>query len=385
MFLKKLLYLTLVVALIGSYQDLEAAKKKNKNFEFAATGDFDYANPLAPGYLDSWQHTQTVNIIHDINKSAAKFTLGVGDSGNSSPKTQEYIDIKKREVFDLFERPFITTLGDNDWSQTRSVTPPFFTQLETLQASRVTYFSDNKSLGKKKFKVVRQKGFPENQRFMYRDIVFATFHTVGEYDQIMPLDGVPSQDVIDAEYIKRRDANLRWISKTFACAKSKHAKGIVFCTQADHWYRDTLTPTFYNGYVNQYKKKPIDTVATSNFQPYYELFRQECLAFGKVEFEDVFVSQAVGYQPRPVGGKPVLVIYGDSHRFTMDSPMVYPPGGFAGENQSGQWDAFQAWDMPNYLELQVLGSPRQGWAKIKVDFDDPQLFSIGRGPIPRTF
>ncbi|MCE5293603.1 MAG: hypothetical protein LLF94_03190 [Chlamydiales bacterium] len=372
-----------IIALIAcSQQPVEAAN--SKNFEFAATGDFDYANPLAPGYLKTWQHTQTVNIIEDINNSPVKFTLGVGDNGNSSPKTQEYIDIKKREVFDLFKRPFITTLGDNDWSQTRSVTPPFFTQLETLQASRITYFSGNKSLGQKKFKVVRQKNFPENQRFIYRDIVFATFHTVGEYDKITPLNGVPSQAVIDSEYIARRDANLEWISKTFACARKKNAKAVVFCTQADHWQRDTLDPTFYNGYVNQYKKNPIDTPNESNFQPYYELLRNESLNFGNVEFEDIFVSQTIGYQQRPVGGKPVLVIYGDSHRFTIDSPMNYPPGGFLGYNASGQWDSFQSWDMSNYQEIQVLGSPRQGWVKIKVDFDDPQLFSMARGPIPRT-
>ncbi len=377
--------LAICLSCVSFSQKLEAAKHKNKNFEFAATGDFDYANPLAPDYLESWQHLQTVNIIKDINKSKAKFTLGVGDSGNSSPKTEEYIRLKKEEVFDLFDRPFITTLGDNDWSQTRSVTPPFLTQLETLKASRITYFSGNKSLGKKKLKVVRQKGYPENQRFCYRDIVFATFHTVGEFDKITPLDGVPPQDVIEAEYIDRRDANLEWIRKTFACARKKDAKGIVFCTQADHWYRDTLTPTFYNGYVNQYKKKPLDSLEESNFRLYYELMREESLQFGHVEFENVFVSDVFGYQLRPVGGKPVLVIYGDSHRFTMDSPIIYPPGGFLGENASGQWDAFQSWDMPNYLEIQVLGSPRQGWVKVKVDFDDPQLFSMGRGPIPRTY
>ncbi|MBS0635208.1 MAG: hypothetical protein JSR37_07075 [Verrucomicrobia bacterium] len=367
-------------------QTADAAKHKRncKNFEFAATGDFDYANPLDPGYLTTWQHTQTVNIIEDINRSKAKFTLGVGDSGNSSPKNQEYIDKKKREVFDLFKRPFITTLGDNDWSQTRSIAPPYYTQLQTLEASRVTYFSGNKSLGQKKMKVARQKKYPENQRFVYRGIVFATFHTIGEYDLIIPIDGVPSQEVIEAEYIARRDANLEWIRKAFACARKIDAKGIVFCTQADHWYRDTLTPSFHNGYVNQYKKYPVDTSDRSNFQSYYELMRDESLQFGDVEFEDVFVSNAIGYQPRPVGGKPVLVIYGDSHRFTMDSPIIYPPGGWLGENESGQWDAFQAWDMPNYLEIQVLGSPRQGWVKIKVDFDDPQLFSMGRGPIPRT-
>jgi len=379
-----MLALSLIMLLVCLPSGMQA-KQKNKNFEFAVTGDFDYADPLDPGYLETWQHTQTVNIIKDINKSRAKFTLGVGDSGNSSAKTQEYIDIKKREVLDLFKRPFITTLGDNDWSQTRSVTPPFLTQLEILQATRKTYFSGNKSLGQKKMRVIRQKNYPENQRFCYRDIVFATFHTVGEYDQIIPLDGIPSQDVIEAEYIARRDANLAWIRKAFACARKTHAKGIVFCTQADHWYRDTLTPTFYNGYVNQYKKNPINSVDESNFQRYYELMREESLNFGKVEFEDVFVSDLFGYQRRPVGGKPVLVIYGDSHRFTMDSPIIYPPGGFIGENASGQWDGFNAWDMPNYLEIQTLGSPRQGWVKIKVDFDDPQLFFLGRGPIPRTY
>ncbi len=123
----------------------------------------------------------------------------------------------------------------------------------------------------------------------------------------------------------------------------------------------------------------------SNFQDYYELLREECLSFGKVKFEEVNVSTEIGIQPRPIGGKPVLLIYGDSHRFTLDSPLIYPPGGFFGENESGQWNSFQSWDMPNYLELQVSGNPRQGWSRIKVDFDDPQLFSIGRGPIPKTF
>jgi hypothetical protein len=42
------------------------------------------------------------------------------------------------------------------------------------------------------------------------------------------------------------------------------------------------------------------------------------------------------------------------NRFTIDSPMVYPSGGFAGANQNGQWNGFQAWEIPNYLELQVL-------------------------------
>jgi hypothetical protein len=31
---------------------------------------------------------------------------------------------------------------------------------------------------------------------------------------------------------------------------------------------------------------------------------------------------------RPVGGKPVLLIYGDTHRFTIEKPMAYPLKGF---------------------------------------------------------
>lgn len=365
-----------------SFQRKPSCKANCRRFSFAVFGDIDYTNPLALGYLDTWEHIQAVNVIEAINNDDdIKFTIGIGDYGISDAKTEYTHDLKKSEIFDRFENPVIPTLGDNDWSEINgsSIPPGILTQLDSLQYLRDSWFGTPYSLGQNQFEVIRQDDYPENQMFCYNRIVFATFHTVGSLDKIRPTGGVPSISIIDAEYAARRDANLEWISATFDYARRINAKGIVFGTQADHWDRGAPAPplgNFYNGYVTGFKTRPVNST-TSNFKAYYELMQQEALNFGDVTFEDVVVNGVV--RPRPIGGKSVLLVYGDSHRFTMDTPMVYPIGGWTGNPAINVLDVFTSWDMPNYMEVQTTGFPRQGYTKINVDLKSPQIFSVERG------
>ena len=452
-------------------------------FSFAVFGDVLY--------FQSWENDQVDNMIDDINNDKnVRFTFGVGDYSSESWKTKAEIDAKKIALFDKFKNPVITTLGDNDWSEPTGTYIPGtnLTQLEALNYMRDTWFNTGFSMGQLQTTIERQAGptgtagstgtygptgtfYPENQRFVYGGIVFASFHTVGGADdKITRSSSIPSTSDRDAEWTARRQANLDWINGTFDLAIAQNLKGIVFFTHASHWQRDVGAPTpLFRGNPYGFKNTPANSPNISNYEAYYRTIQDRCLTFGDVTLENIIWNDGVNppvLQPRPVGGKQVLLIYGDDHRTTIDRPMVYPFRGFtragvtntayspgftgsvagttltvsgisssdriltgmgltgpgfvgtptvtrqitidpletggaglkgtylistsqtvplgrlAGITQN--WEQRYGWDMPNYTEIQVPGSPRTGWMKINVNTLDPKLFSYQLGPTPRT-
>jgi hypothetical protein len=125
--------------------------------------------------------------------------------------------------------------------------------------------------------------YVENTLWRKSRVVFAELNITGSNNDLaswgtpLPADAsaYPSQS---EESAARAQANRAWLEKAFATARRTHAAGVILLFQADMW--DTAEPTL-SGY-------------------------------------DALVEQ-IGTLARRFG-KPVLLIDGDSHKFTVDNP-----------------------------------------------------------------
>jgi hypothetical protein len=217
----------------------------------------------------------------------------VGDikAGSRSPCTDEYF-AKIRALFDTFDDPFAYTPGDNEWTDCHAgiKNNGVYTPTERLQKVRSLFYPvPGRTLGVKSMRVLTEAKDPANAAYVENTlwrksrVVFAELNITGSNNDLaswgtpLPADAsaYPSQS---EESAARAQANRAWLEKAFATAKRTHAAGVVLLFQADMW--DTAEPTL-SGY-------------------------------------DALVEQ-IGTLARRFG-KPVLLIDGDSHKFTVDNP-----------------------------------------------------------------
>jgi hypothetical protein len=253
--------------------------------------------------------------------------------------------------------------GDNEWSdchktkQWSSGSP-----LSELAAVRELFFAKpGYSLGTDEMEVTTQAEAytdPADAQFvenvMWKDklnVVFATFNIPGgSNDDADTWTGIFSNTAAQLnERTVREAANLRWLDKTFAYAKSKNARGIVIALQADMW--DT-------------EKYPNLT----NYKPFVQKLANLALSFGK----------------------PVLVLNGDSHVYKVDQPLIAHPtlaAATANCNTQTVCDLSTIHniqpEVPNLTRIVVQGSgdgKKNSWIKLTISTPTysnpkPDLFS----------
>ena len=240
-----------------------------QTFTFAAIGDVPY------GPVDD-----LAQLVDKLNKKPIAFTIHVGDikSGGSLCTDQIFLEVK--EQFDRFEQPLIYTPGDNEWTDCHRFSNGSYDPLERLDKLRSLFFSKPVSLGKHPIALLAQssqnnfKRYVENRRWHHGRLSFATLHQVGSNNNMQP--ELPST----SEFIARNEANIAWMRETFALAKTRGDIAIVLAMQAD---------TFF-GNANK---------ADSGFSSWLSAFEYEARAWNK----------------------PVLLIQGDTHNFTIDQPL----------------------------------------------------------------
>ena len=239
-----------------------------ETFRFFAIGDVPYT---APRQLDE--------LIARINHVPSRFTLHVGDikSGGSLCSDQAFEAVYRQ--FMSFERALIYTPGDNEWTDCHRKNNGPYDPIERLEKLRQIFFGTGKSLGRQPIAVESQSQdagfheFSENLRWHTSGVSFATLHMVGSNNNWQP--ELPSS----SEFGRRNAANIAWMRSTFALAREKGHHAIVFAMQADTSYQDPRAKES-----------------------------------GVAEWVGAFLKEAVDW------GKPVLLIQGDTHRFTVDRP-----------------------------------------------------------------
>ena len=288
-----------------------AAADPSQAIDFVALGDMPYGPDLLSG--PPYRH-----LIDEINALGLPFAIHVGDfkDGLAACSDDEYE--RQYRHFQRFAKALVYTPGDNDWldCQRRGDDP-----LERLQALRQRFFVGARSLGQQPLALQRQgdlmpayRGYVENQRWVHREVVFATFHTVG------PDNGLQARQAdVRAEALARELANAAWIRDTFALASQLPARALVLASQAE-----VLGPLLPHSPGLPRAALVKDSFAVS--------VRQTLLP----------LAEAAGF--------PVLFIHGDHHIYTVDQPF-----------RNGRSQLIQ-----NLWRLQVFGEPRLHAVRVRI-------------------
>jgi len=331
--------------------------KSSCNFFFDALGDLTYSQE---------DYDAVVILINKvINKEKPAFVIHIGDTqpsprGLSRPgitwlpiALNEEQFIAKRNLWWTIKSPFFITPGDNDWTDTIEApspniimpwTPPYPPNpdpISTLEAFRTVFYRQGMNK-QPRFQVCTQRNFIENKRWIYRDVIFMTVHTVSGNNGLNPNNSPfpeARQAIIDESQI-RINANLDWINRAFDLAEELQLRGLVIATQAAF--------DFFN--------------PSSGFSAMIKLIRDRTL-----------------YNYNLKNSMQVLFIYGDAHEFKVSKPLpisgTYPPLEVL-RPDANALPNFTAICVPGaaYKENTFIGFP--GRVKISVDFNSQGLFSV---------
>jgi calcineurin-like phosphoesterase family protein len=347
-------FVALCLALVAGHGDAGNGTPINTGsadtLTLAVYGDWPYgqalfdAAPLLLASINSDPKVRLVLHVGDIHAGTQPCT-GAGLVPPPTTSAPGY----NQAVFELFEQfkdPVVYTPGDNEWTdchksrQLRSGAP-----MSELAAVRSLFFPDpGYTLGGRKKQVLSQAQafdpahpadaqFVENVMWEESRVVFVTLNMPGSNN-----DGLRWTAPFTDEPARLRDvaertaADLRWLSRAFALAKTNGAQAVLIALQADMW-------------------DPAAVVPGGDGLDGYTAFVHE-LAGLTLDF-----------------GKPVLLVNGDSHLYGADHPLADP------HSATGLIHNTQA--VPNLTRITVQGStntPRE-WLRLTVDPRSSEVFS----------
>ncbi len=279
-------------------------------FTIVTLGDAPYGKPE-----EVYKPYET--LIATINGLDPDLVLHVGDTKSGSTSCSDEVLDKQLSFMNSFAAPTLYSVGDNEWTDCHREKAGKFVPTERLDRIRKTYFGDgSKSFGQTKVDVSSQaaEGYPENARMMHKDVMFITAHVVGSNNNFEVRDPAAV-----AEFFARDAADVKWMNESFAAAKD--AKAIVIGIQANMFEFDwnvegDETWLRHSGFTN----------------------------IGKAIIENATTF-----------GKPVLLVYGDSHIYSAGRP--FPT------------------TAPNVLSLQVPGEEQMHAVQVTIDTGTTGVFS----------
>lgn len=342
----------LAIGLIGT---LLAAPATAAQFDFVALGDTAYN---LPGDLPHYQR-----LIDTINAAEPAFTIHVGDIWGARECNEEsYRDTAA--WFARYEAPVVYTPGDNEWTDCRDMrvvrafmgvgspedrqalgeamrfenafaNSAYVDVLAALDTLRGVFYPGPESLGANPMPLARQADaggdFPEmveNARWTRDGVVFATVHVPGSDNDFL------INDEARATAAQRRNrANVAWIAETFAQAMASDAPAVVIALHAG----------MFTGEEG-------------------DSFTGQAIRGGRTGPYGWIVLAIRDYAAR--FGKPVLLINGDFHEFTIDRPFLVDRG----EGEAPLYG--------NITRLQVYGAPEIRAVRVGVDTETPWVFSF---------
>jgi hypothetical protein len=280
-----------------------------KTFSFYAIGDMPYHNPAD---IEKFR-----KLTAEINARKPAFTVHVGDIKNGSTECSDDYFRMMVGLFNAFRSPLIYTPGDNEWTDCGRPKAGGYDPIERLATLRKIFFRNNQSFGKKPLTFSSQharegyEDFVENVMWRKQGITFGTLHVVGSNNDFK---GSPQ---LDAEFLKRDKANLAWIAEIFNTARAHNDAGIVLVMHAAMIYNSNED----NGFTSIVEKLRTET----------EKFR-----------------------------KPVLLLYGDHHRFAVSKPLTDSQGSL----------------ISNFTALMVFGDRDMHAVRIDVNARSREVFSF---------
>jgi hypothetical protein len=219
-----------------------------------------------------------------------------------------------------FREPLRLHPGDNEWTDCHRLPNPSPEEADPLNRRalvRQTFFSDDYSLGREEIPLQRQsEDYPENARWRYGDVTFATLHVVGSNNNRPPTANPTVGN--EEEWRARNEANIAWLKEAFDAAESQNSRAVMLVTQANIF--------------------EADTAQSSGFAEFREALRDETIAFGK----------------------PVALVHGDSHYFRIDKPLYDEDGS----------------RVLNFTRVETFGDKDVHWVRATIDIRDPEVYSF---------
>lgn len=289
-------------------QTLADAPKLQGDFNFALMGDLPYLPEQDPALAA---------LVDAINAdSTVAFTIHDGDIKGGGQPCDDAVYVREAERFSTFENALIYTPGDNEWTDCHRRGGGGFDPLERLAFLRRTFFPDpSRSLGRRPLEIEFQsRAYPENARWEYGGVMFATVHVVGSNNN-RPNGSFEAGN--EEEFQARTAADVEWVRSTFDRAKARRSAGVLVAMQANIIEGDVFDPSG---------------------------FRDLTAALGS-EIADF--------------GKPVVLVHGDTHLFRVDEPLL----------GSGP-------RLENLTRVETFGHPEVGWVRGTIDLSDKDVFSF---------
>jgi hypothetical protein len=286
------------------------------------------------------------NDVAEINADPnVSLVLHLGDIKNGSTVcSDEYFNLI-RTGFNAFVDPLVYTPGDNEWTDCHRANNGGYLPAERLAKIRQVFFDNpGQTLGQHAIEVESQdESFVENVRWSQAGVVFGTLNVPGSNNDWQPWFGTArtaEQALLQtAEFTVRDAADRSWLKQVFRTATKQDAKAVVLGIQADLW-----DPAFSGANA--------DPASFDHFTAFVNELARQALAFGK----------------------PVLLLNGDSHKFTDD----YPLSASAPAYQKTMYGLTQ--DVPNLRRITINGSttPCHEWLKLTVDPGTTGIFTYQR-------
>jgi len=336
-----------------------SARQTTVQYAIGLWGDLPYSAVQAdPG---------VPNLIADMNASNLDFTVHDGDlkAGNgptANPPSVICDDALYTTALGWFKSLKTAAMfvpGDNDWTDCDRPSNGGFDSLERLEHERQLFFGTSSSLGAKPMKQEVQSGpneakclggtnanphptdCVENRRWSDHGVVYATFDVQGSCNNLCDTSPNP------AEEAARDAADRQWLDETFAEAKSTNAPAVMLIMQADPGF-DQTDPT------RAPLRDPLTLAETDGqpdgFQPFLLRLRDQVINFHK----------------------PVVLVYGDSHYFRIDKPLLDPVGK----------------RVENFTRVETFGDNAVNgvndvqWVKVYVDPTSREVFSFQPKIVP---
>jgi len=309
----------LILAIAASPAPGSAAERIGGDdaFSFVALGDMPYNLPEDDAKFD--------RLIAAINALKPAFTLHMGDIKSGALPCSDEVLKKSYDQIQTFQGALVYTIGDNEWLDCHRKAAGGYNPRERLAKLREMFFANPaKSLGQSPLDVESQaqlmpefSTYVENTRFAKNGVMFFTAHVPGSNNgfEAHDLEGVQ-------EFFARDKANIAWINASFAKAKADNARAIVMFVQAE--FDESRFP---NGAM------PRQSGFTNTL---------DAIEAGAKSF-----------------GKPVLLIHGDEHYFSI-APL---------RNSKGR-------PIPGVNKLMVYGDTLVHAVRVVVDPDSSNVFGF---------
>ncbi|MEO3413908.1 metallophosphoesterase [Roseovarius sp. CAU 1744] len=281
-------------------------------FSFVVVGDQPYGTGAKV-------HDLYLGLIDAINQAGPDLVVHVGDTKSGGSFCSDELLAERLDYLNRFFAPTLYAPGDNEWTDCYRLVAGGHDPEERLAHIRATYFdTPGTSFGQSPIALSHQGagGYPENARVMFNEVMFVTAHVVGSNNNFEA-----TRPEAAAEFAARDAANREWLVESFAAAAD--AKALVLAIHADMFEFGFGPPWDAEGFLRH-------------------------SGFGA--FAQTLLWQAAEFD------RPVLLTYGDSHKFRLFRP--FPKTG------------------PNIMALETFGAKNMHAVRVHVTPDDLFPFAI---------